>query len=310
MKRIVFSLLAITMFTMAFAQDVMRIKKTDGSVVTYNVVDIEEIDFTETEGPTPQLIREVKGYIYVSSAHFTNMYYGDKAVISIYKVGDKNMVKFSDPQWGTAVFNNVTVSQTLSGEGTFSMNNYGQGTIDYPATLSGPMMQPIITIPAAMGGTTITFHVGTAPVKDSFAGTYNGSQNFVMGELLNDNVANQTMVITKNKDNTITFDTPAFSNFYIDAIKTTMSYESFKIANIPYTVDDNGNIVITPTEYTVDGVKYVMGERASTTTVTGTISGTITSDGATIKYELTPKVMIAMGMRINSTFTGTKAETK
>ena len=119
-------------------------------------------DEKKVEDEQPTVIHEFKGYIYVTSQYFTDKFYGNDATLSVLRSNGVHSVKFTDPQWGVALFPDVQLGEVLNGKGTLTMVYRGQeGT--YDATLSGPMMQPVITIPDVMGGTTIKFQPGTAP---------------------------------------------------------------------------------------------------------------------------------------------------
>ena len=123
--------------------------------------------------PKPININQ-KGYIFVSSNYFQDMYYGNNATLKIYPAEENQYnVEFHDPQWGDVTFENVTLRPQLEGKGTLSMNYRGKDG-SYEAELSGTMMMPIIKMPTVMGGTTITFYAGTAPVACQLEGKHNG----------------------------------------------------------------------------------------------------------------------------------------
>ena len=105
---------------------------------------------------------DYSGYIYVSSAYFTDSYYGNDALLSIHTIDNSYVVTFSDPQWGDVTFTDVTIDKELSGTGKLTMT-YRGNTGTYDAVLGGTLEVITITLPDMMGGTTITFREGKAP---------------------------------------------------------------------------------------------------------------------------------------------------
>ena len=118
---------------------------------------------SEPDEPDFEVINvDYSGYIYVSSAYFTDSYYGNDATLGIHTRESTYIVTFSDPQWGEAEFLDVSIGEELSGTGTLTMTYRGKvGT--YDAVLGGTLEIPTISLPDVMGGTIITFHKGTAP---------------------------------------------------------------------------------------------------------------------------------------------------
>ena len=163
----------------------------------------------EEEKVDTTLFHAFDGYILVTSSYFTNSYYGNNAQLSVYKTSaDEYIVTFSDPQWGDAVFGNVSVGRELSGQGTLTMAYRGKVS-DYDATISGPMTAPVISMADVMGGTAITFYPGTAPLAYTTEGNYKGTNNVVVGGQYPYD-ADITYKITANTDGTINITVPEF----------------------------------------------------------------------------------------------------
>ena len=160
--------------------------------------------------PKPININQ-KGYIFVSSNYFQDMYYGNNATLKIYPAEENQYnVEFHDPQWGDVTFENVTLRPQLSGTGTLSMNYRGKDG-SYEAILSGTMMMPIISIPSVMGGTTITFYAGTAPVACQLEGKHNGINSVMVGDSYGPYDINATYSISANPDGTLNLTIPEYS---------------------------------------------------------------------------------------------------
>lgn len=154
---------------------------------------------------------EYKGYIFVSSNYFHDMYYGNNATLKIYQAEENQYnVEFHDPQWGDVTFENVTLRPELKGEGTLSMNYRGKDG-SYDAELSGTIMMPIIKMPSVMGGTTITFYAGEAPLACQLEGKHNGANSVMVGDSYGPYDMNATYSISANPDGTLNLTIPEYS---------------------------------------------------------------------------------------------------
>jgi len=213
MKKFLFSILVSFCALSAAAQtQVMRINLGD-RVVTYQIDDIREITFdVEQQQADTTLFHAFEGYITVTTAYFTDSYYGDNARLSVWKTSEgEYIVTFSDPTWGEGSFTHVTVGRELDGQGTITMSNPHGGFADYEATISGPMTVPVITIPSVMGGTTITFHVGEAPEALAVSGSHRGTVSVMVGDSFGPYLAeNVSYVISANDDGTINVAIPGY----------------------------------------------------------------------------------------------------
>ena len=213
MKKFITFMLATLLMGSANAQQTKYDIDKDGSVTVSDITTLinvyleQGMDTGTDPGDDTTLLHEFTGYIFVTSAYFTDSYYGNEAVLAVYKTAEgEYIVTFSDPQWGEATFTHVTVGQQLDGSGTLTMLYHGQ-MYEYAATLSGPMTTPVISIPDVMDGTSITFHVGNAPVCYTTAGNYAGTNTVVVGGMFSYSV-DMTYKITANADGTINIVVP------------------------------------------------------------------------------------------------------
>ena len=233
MKKIFTFMFAVALTLAANAQQKGDIDK-DGNVTVSDITALINIylEQGQEEKTDTTLFHEFTGYIFVSTAYFQNTYYGNEATLSVYKTSkEEYIVTFSDPQWGDAIFGNVTVvGRELSGEGTLTMLYHGR-MYEYAATIGGPMSTPVITIADMMGGTSITFHAGTAPAAYTTAGNYDGTNNVVVGGQYAYST-DITYKITANDDQTINIVVPEYQ------LKGTMMGDltlgSYTISNIAY----------------------------------------------------------------------------
>ncbi len=236
MKKYLLSLIIATFALCANAQtEVLKINLGD-RVVSYKVADIQEMTFDVVEeNVDTTLFRSFNGYIFVSTNYFQDSYYGNNAVLSVYKTSlGEFIVTFSDPVWGEASFSNVQVGQELSGAGTITMSDQRTGNVnEYEATISGPMTTPVITIPSVMGGTTITFHAGTAPDNYQLAGSYQGNITVMVGGQFGPYVMqNANFNIQANADGTINVVMPEYN--LANTVIGDLTIGTYSVNNIAY----------------------------------------------------------------------------
>lgn len=155
---------------------------------------------------------EQEGYIFVSAAYFQDMYYGNNARLGIYSKDGQYSVEFHDPQWGDATFENVTIDEahhTVAGTGKLTMVYRGtEGT--YDATLGGDLTNPTISLPDVMGGTTISFYLGDAPLACQLNGSYTGTNSVMVGDTFGPYTTELTYKITPNPDGTLNVEIPEY----------------------------------------------------------------------------------------------------
>lgn len=155
-------------------------------------------------------VEGLSGYIFVTSGYFTNSYYGNDATLTVGVKDNQYSITFHDPQWGDVTFENVAIDEakgTLAGAGTLTMTYRGKvGT--YNATLSGTATQPVIAMPDVMGGTTLTFYAGKAPLACELNGSYSGTNTLVVGG--SPYPVNITYKVTANPDGTINLSLPEY----------------------------------------------------------------------------------------------------
>lgn len=155
---------------------------------------------------------DISGYIFVSSAYFQDMYYGDNATLKMDTENGQYTATFHDPQWGDVTFEDVQIDashHTLSGTGRLTMVYRGkEGT--YDATLSGDITNPTISLPDVMGGTTISFYAGPATLACQLNGNYQGTNSLMVGDTFGPYETEMTYKITANPDGTINVEIPEF----------------------------------------------------------------------------------------------------
>ncbi len=132
------------------------------------------IEFKSGEAPADLLLATTySGYSEAASAYFSGMY-DDNAKVKATANGDGTLaVSFESEKWGTFSVASATISKTengytISGEGTVLMG-MGESKTEYAFTLSATIsssteeFEITFTMPAVMGGLSVTIRPGTAP---------------------------------------------------------------------------------------------------------------------------------------------------
>ncbi len=208
--------------------EIMKVKTADGKVVRYEVKNVQQMSFGS-------LFHAFDGYITATAAYFTDTYFGGTANLKVYSTAEGYDITVSDPIWGEADFENVTLAQgTLTGSGNITVSQqYGGGT--YEATIAGPMMSPVISIPNMMqgGGTTLTYHLGAVPEALKVKGRHNGSISVMVGSQYGPYVnSNVTYNITSNEDGTINIVVPEYT--LDNTAIGNLTLGSYTISNVAY----------------------------------------------------------------------------
>lgn len=171
------------------------------------------------------------GYVYASFAYVSDYYSGSGKLIVSMK-NEVYSIKFSNEQWGEATFEKVAVGDKLEGTGTITVPaRHGGEPTTYEATLSGTLIQPVITVPKLMqGGTTITFYLGAFPAE-KVANTFSGTNTVTVGGQWT-YTADIDCEITANKDGSINLSLPEYT--LDDTMMGDLTLGAYTIPYIPY----------------------------------------------------------------------------
>jgi hypothetical protein len=309
MKKI-FTLLVVALLGLSVQAQIVTITKKDGSVVTFQAGEIRNIQFAPSAAkPDTTVLRELTGYLMVTSGFFPSTYYGDAAKMKVMMVEKQQLVQFSDPMWGTGLFNITLTKGQISGSGKLAVpNQHGGGVKEYDATMSGKMTEIAISVPTLMGGTTITWHNGKPAPAVKIVGSYQGDDKINVGGMFPYTSADKvTYKVEANADGTINLVVPEVK--YNGTVMGDLTLGTYTIKNIPY--DETQKAFVKA--YKDDNIKFLF---------------TIVKDGNTTQKEYTfdkpfCKVMVskddkgvfvvnntyqmgAMPMLINGTFKSSK----
>lgn len=307
MKKLFITLLAAGATLAASAVDsykeFFKLELSDGTVTTVNVKDIAKMSFEKQN-----LFKSFNGYLLVSSTYFKDTYYGNDAVVSIYNNDNgEYFIEFSDPTWGDARFEKVSMSGgTLSGEGTIAMAKHGSTEkTSYTATISGAMTSPVITATlGAMGEVSINFNVGTAPDKYTVPGTYSGTMTCSVGGLYNYDADATSVIVEFNSDETINVTIKEHS--YDNTVIGTLTLGELVIPNIPK--DSKTGAYTLAYSSITEHFKCVSSTGITTIDKDYNASGTltVTKTDTGIKVENADYKLGAMPYALSQSYTGTK----
>ncbi len=223
-------------------------------------------------------------FIYSSTPIVTN---GESVTMTANNDGTLS-VSYTSGTWGATTISDATVTAsasgyTISGTGTAAMTSHSTGTTSsYECNLTGTIStdksdaELVFTLPSVMGGTTITFRLGSAPANEYVAGTYSGYTSAAF-------VYSSTPIVTDDESVTITAN---------DDGTVSLSYASDTWGT---TTISAATVTETTSGYTISG----SGTAAMTSHSTGTtasyecnVEGTISADKADAELVFTlPSVM-------------------
>lgn len=156
---------------------------------------------------------EYSGWTSASFKYSSTPMVTDNEKLTIAAADSKMSVRLVSNQWGTATFGDVKVVEEgtgfkLSGTGSASLGMHGS-TSTYDCTLDGTVSKDkktisvVITYPAVMGGTTLTFTLGEAPAAKLLAGSYDGWTNGSCAYFSSLTQNGEKLSITANEDGTV-----------------------------------------------------------------------------------------------------------
>lgn len=209
---------------------------------------------------------------------------GEKLVVAV--ADGKMNIQLVSNQWGTATVNDVAVTATadgfsLSGTGSATLGMSGSTPKAYDCTLAGTISKDrktanvVVTYPAVMGGTTVTFALGEAPTAQLLAGSYSGWTSASFAYSPNPMTANgEKVAVTANEDGTV------------NVVLTSTQWGTATITNATVEKTAGG--------FSISGQgKATMGMNGNSSEYDCTLTGTVSTDKDT--YSLLFNVPAVMG---------------
>lgn len=210
----------------------------------------------------------------------------DNEKLKIAFADGKVSLQLTSNQWGTATVSDVTVTEQgneykLTGSGSASLGMHSGQAQQYDCTLAGTISKDkktvnvVLTYPAVMGGTTVTFTLGEAPAANLVAGSYSGWTKGDCAYFKNYNQNDEKVSISCNENGDGTVDVKLTSQKWGE---TTISGVKVEKTTDGFTLSGSG--------------KFAMSMGGAASEYDCTLTGTISADKATysIVFNL-PSVM-------------------
>ena len=168
------------------------------------------------------------GHILASCNYFKNMVSPEETVVITKKPDGTASVSFTSATWGEASVPSARVVVTdgvctLSGDGSCRMG-MGGNTSNYDCTFTAQIKSQSdarmeFSIPAVMGGMTLSFRTGDAPADLLLAGTYKGYTNADCSFFQNRRTDGESVTLSANGDGSlkVVFESATWGNFTVES---------------------------------------------------------------------------------------------
>lgn len=195
-------------------------------------------DKDENGSKTVDFAGSYNGYTLASCNYFQNMISADETVVITENTDGTATVSFTSATWGefTITDAQATVNGdlcTLSGSGQTQMGMNGN-TSTYDCTFTAEIRSQDdarmeFSIPAVMGGMTLTFQTGDAPADLLLAGTYEGYTDADCSYFQNRYTDGERVKLTANGDGTlkVVFESASWGTFTVESATATKEGEEY-----------------------------------------------------------------------------------
>ncbi|HIV31796.1 MAG TPA: calycin-like domain-containing protein [Candidatus Alistipes excrementigallinarum] len=195
-------------------------------------------DKDENGSKTVDFAGRYNGYTLASCNYFQNMISADETVVLTKNTDGTASVSFTSATWGefTITDAQATVNGdlcTLSGSGQTQMGMNGN-TSTYDCTFTAEIRSQDdarmeFSIPAVMGGMTLTFQTGDAPADLLLAGTYEGYTDADCSYFQNRYTDGERVKLTANGDGTlkVVFESASWGTFTVESATATKEGEEY-----------------------------------------------------------------------------------
>lgn len=195
-------------------------------------------DKEDSGSKTVDFAGSYKGYTLASCNYFQNMISADETVVLTKNTDGTASVSFTSATWGefTITDAQATVNGdlcTLSGSGQTQMGMNGN-TSTYDCTFTAEIRSQDdarmeFSIPAVMGGMTLTFQTGDAPADLLLAGTYEGYTDADCSYFQNRYTDGERVKLTANGDGTlkVVFESASWGTFTVESATATKEGEEY-----------------------------------------------------------------------------------
>ena len=178
------------------------------------------------------------GYTLASCSYFQNMISADETVVITENTDGTASVSFTSATWGAFTITDAQASVsgdlcTLSGSGQTQMG-MGGSTSAYDCTFTAEIKSQTdarmeFSIPAVMGGMTLTFQTGDAPADLLLAGTYEGYTDADCSYFQDRYTDDENVKLTANGDGTlkVVFESASWGTFTVESATATKEGEEY-----------------------------------------------------------------------------------
>lgn len=195
-------------------------------------------DKEDSGSKTVDFAGSYKGYTLASCNYFQNMISADETVVLTKNTDGTASVSFTSATWGTFTITDAQASISgnvcsLSGSGQTQMG-MGGSTSAYDCTFTAEIKSQTdarmeFSIPAVMGGMTLTFQTGDAPADLLLAGTYEGYTDADCAMFQNRYTDGESVKLTANGDGSVkvVFESASWGTFTVESATATKEGEEY-----------------------------------------------------------------------------------
>lgn len=189
-------------------------------------------DKDENGSKTVDFAGSYNGYTLASCNYFQNMISADETVVLTKNTDGTASVSFTSATWGTFTITDAQASISgnvcsLSGSGQTQMG-MGGSTSAYDCTFTAEIKSQTdarmeFSIPAVMGGMTLTFQTGDAPADLLLAGTYEGYTDADCAMFQDRYTDGESVKLTANGDGSVkvVFESASWGTFTVESATVT-----------------------------------------------------------------------------------------
>ncbi len=195
-------------------------------------------DKEDSGSKTVDFAGSYKGYTLASCNYFQNMISADETVVLTKNTDGTASVSFTSATWGTFTITDAQASVSgdicsLSGSGQTQMG-MGGSTSAYDCTFTAEIKSQTdarmeFSIPAVMGGMTLTFQTGDAPADLLLAGTYEGYTDADCAMFQDRYTDGESVKLTANGDGSVkvVFESDLWGTFTVESATATKEGEEY-----------------------------------------------------------------------------------
>lgn len=195
-------------------------------------------DKDENGSKTVDFAGSYNGYTLASCNYFQNMISADETVVITENTDGTATVSFTSATWGEFTITDAQASVSgdvcsLSGSGQTQMG-MGGSTSAYDCTFTAEIKSQTdarmeFSIPAVMGGMTLTFQTGEAPADLLLAGTYEGYTDADCSYFQDLYTDDENVKLTANGDGSVkvVFESASWGTFTVESATATKEGEEY-----------------------------------------------------------------------------------